>query len=422
MKNSSEALEYIHSVYWRGSKLGLERIRELLRLMGNPQDNLRFIHVAGTNGKGSVCALLAAILQAQGYKTGLYTSPYIEQFNERIQINGLPISDADLCAVTGYVKSFAERMPDLPTEFELVCAIAFEYFRRRRCEFVVLEVGLGGRLDATNIIPAPLAAVLTPIDYDHMAYLGHTITDIAGEKCGIIKSGCAVISAAQSSEALEVIAARCRETAVPLTVCDPAAITLITDNLDGQTFNYKQFRDLHITLLGPYQLDNAALAVETALALRAGGMELSDDAVRNGLATARWPARFEVLNRHPLFILDGAHNPHGARAAAQAAERYLAKTKVIVLAGLLSDKDYSHMLPYFNQIATRYIATAPHYPRALPAPKLAEALSVFGKPVDLIPNVADAVRRARTMARDHDCAVLAVGSLYMAGEIRGLFH
>lgn len=421
LKDSSEALAYIHSVYWRGSKLGLVRIRELLRLMGNPQDSLRFVHVAGTNGKGSVCAMLSAIFQAQGYQTGMYTSPYIEHFNERIQVNSRSIPDADLRAVTEYVKNFAESMADLPTEFELVCAIAFEYFRRRRCDIVVLEVGLGGWLDATNIISSPLAAVITPIDYDHMAYLGDTITAIAGEKCGIIKPGCSAVTAVQRPEAFAVISARCRETTVPLAVCDLSAIKSIIDNLNGQIWNYKKFHNLHLSLLGSYQLENAALAIEAALALRAKGIEIGDNAIQNGLAAARWPARFEVLNRDPLLILDGAHNPHGVRAAVEAAKKYLAGREVLVLVGFLADKDYPPMLAVLNEIAARYIATAPNDPRALAAGTLAGALAGFGKPIDIVPGVSDAVPLAINLAQSGGHAVLAIGSLYMAGEIRGLF-
>ncbi len=415
-----QAIEYIHGVYWRGSKLGLTRITELLSRMGNPQDTLRFVHVAGTNGKGSVCAMLSSILCAQGYRTGLYISPYLERFNERIQMNGIPITDDALCEVTAYVRGFAETMADLPTEFEIVCAIAFEYFRRQTCDIVVLEVGLGGRLDATNVIGPPALAVLTPIDFDHMQYLGNSLDAIATEKCGIIKSESAVVSSPQQPKAMTVIEKVCQEKQVPLTIADSSQLLPCCATIDGQQFDYRQFENLHICLLGEHQLQNAALAVEAALQLNARGTPVTEQAIRTGLAQAKWPGRFEVLCRDPLAVFDGAHNPHGARAAVAAARQYLGG-RAIVLVGVLQDKDFTAILETVDPVAARYVATQPDNPRALPAQELATALQVFEKPVKAIANPTDAVTHAVEVAKTEGLPLLVLGSLYMAGEIRAYF-
>ena len=416
-----QATEYIHGIYWRGSKLGLERITELLCLMGNPQDKLSFVHVAGTNGKGSVCAMLSCILAAEGYKTGLYISPYIERFNERIQINNLPIADKSLCEVTEYVRAFAETMADLPTEFEIVCAIAFEYFMREGCEIVVLEVGLGGRMDATNVIKSPLAAVITPISYDHTEYLGETLAEIASEKCGIIKKGTAVVCCEQTPEAAEVVAQRCRDIGAGLVCAEPSHLETISDTIDGQRFNYKEFSDIEIALPGEHQRENAALVLETVSVLRERGTEISHGAVKSGMAEAKWPARFEVLSRRPIVVLDGAHNPGGARAAALAAARYLGGMDITVVLGVLRDKDYGAMLEEIDKVAARYIATEPDNPRALKTSALAVELGRLGKPVSEQADIALAVARAVETAKRECGAVLVVGSLYMAGEVRKCF-
>ncbi len=417
MMTIQEALAYIHSIYWRGSKLGLERITELLDRMGNPQDALRFVHVAGTNGKGSTCAMLAAVFQRAEYRTGLYISPYLTRFNERMQIDGREIADGQLCAITEYVRDFAEQMTDLPTEFEIVCAIAFEYFKRERCDLVVLEVGLGGRLDATNVIRAPLCSVITTIDYDHTQYLGDTLAQIAAEKAGIIKGG-AVVSDAQQPEAMAVLERRCRELDCTFRVVRPENIELLESSLDGQRFRYNG-APYEIALLGRHQLRNAAVVLETIAAVRAAGIAVPEPALTAGLRAARWPGRFEVLRRRPPAVVDGGHNPQGVRAAVEAASEYLGPG-LVVLVGVLADKDVDGMLRELDRVAARYVATMPDYPRALDAGKLAEKLAVFGKPVAVKPNVAEACAEAERLC-GADGAILALGSLYMAGEIRAYF-
>lgn len=415
-----QALDYIHSVYWRGSKLGLERITQLLARMGEPQKRLRFVHVAGTNGKGSVCAMLASVLRAQGYCTGLYISPYIERFNERMQVDGQSIGDEELAAITAHVKTFAEAMDELPTEFEIVCAIAFEYFVRAGCDIVVLEVGLGGRLDATNVIDSPLCAVITAIDYDHTEYLGGTLAAIAAEKAGIIKPGTAVVSWPQPPEAMTVIEAACAQQDVPLTVSDFSNITPRTDGLEGQVFDYRDLPDLRISLLGAHQLRNAAVAVDAARVLNQRELTVSDAAIRDGLRDTRWPGRFEVLAKDPIVVVDGGHNAQGAQAAAEAVRHYLGG-RVVVLVGLLADKDRDAMLASLDKVAVCYIATQPPNPRALDAEVLAKQLRAFGKPVRAVPDVTEACAAAHQLAKGKDLPLLAVGSLYMVGDVRRYF-
>jgi len=411
-----EALEYIHRTDWRGSKLGLDRMRRLLSLLDNPQDRLRCVHVAGTNGKGSVCAMLASVLSAAGYKTGLTISPFIERFGERIQIGGAPIPDAELAALTEEVARAADSMDDHPTEFEMVCALAFLYFQRSGCELSVVEVGMGGRLDATNVIERPLCSVITPVGFDHMEYLGNTLGLIAKEKCGIIKPGCPVVTCEQEPEAQAVIEAAASELGCAVYRSGLSDITPVSDSLDSQTFLWRSV-EYTIALPGRHQLANAAEVLTCIYALREGGVTIPESAVREGLRNARWPARFEKLSADPLFILDGAHNPHGAKALAAAASRYM-PGGCVLLCGVLADKDYAEMFEILDAAAALYLATEPPSPRRLPADDLARLLAKYGKPVTAEPDAARAAAVAMAAAREKKLPVLACGSLYMAGDIR----
>ena len=316
-----EALSYIHSICWKGSKLGLDRTRELLGKLDDPQKELKFIHIAGTNGKGSTAAMLSSILEEAGYRVGLYTSPFINRFNERMQVNHQPIPDEELAALTEYVRPHADAMADSPTEFELITALAMVWFARQNCDIVVLEVGMGGELDSTNIIDAPEAAVIAAMGMDHVKELGPTMADIARAKAGIIKEGGRVVSYGGNPEADEVIAAVCRSRNASLRQPDFSAIVPGDFGLEGQTFSYKGWRGLRTPLVGAYQMNNAAVVLETVEVLRQRGWSVSDEAVRQGLADTRWPARFEVLRRDPVFIVDGGHNPHGIRATAESLSR-----------------------------------------------------------------------------------------------------
>ena len=415
-----EALSYIHSICWKGSKLGLDRTRELLGKLDDPQKELKFIHIAGTNGKGSTAAMLSSILEEAGYRVGLYTSPFINRFNERMQVNHQPIPDEELAALTEYVRPHADAMADSPTEFELITALAMVWFARQKCDIVVLEVGMGGELDSTNIIDVPEAAVIAAMGLDHVKELGPTMADIARAKAGIIKEGGRVVSYGGNPEADEVIAAVCRARNASLCQPDFSAIVPGDFGLEGQTFSYKGWRGLRIPLVGAYQMNNAAVVLETVEVLRQRGWSVSDEAVRQGLADTRWPARFEGLRRDPVFIVDGGHNPHGIRATAESLSRLFPGRKITFVTGVMADKDVEHILGLIVPLADQFFTVRPDNPRAMDAGELAARIEAMGAKATVCASVRDGVDRAIQAEGPHGVAC-ALGSLYMSGEVRSCF-
>ena len=411
-----EALRYIHEVCWKGTIPGLERIQALLDAMGNPERKCKFVHVTGTNGKGSTCAMVASILRKAGYKTGLYTSPYLIRFNERIQINGEQISDADICELTEYVKPFAESIFERPTEFEMVTAIGFEYFARHKCDIVVCEVGMGGEFDATNVIPAPEAAVICNIGLDHTEVLGDTLEKIAGAKAGIIKPGCDAVLYRERPSVEVVFEERCKALNVPLHKADFDSLHLLSHSLEGQVFDWERFHALRLPLLGEHQLHNAAVALTTARVLQKRGWNITDEQIREGIESVRWPGRFELMRKDPMFIIDGGHNPQCIEALVKNIRDYLPGRELTVLTGVLGDKDFHCMYRDVAQYAKEFITITPANPRALTAEKLADYLRQFGKPVTACDVVAGGVRLAIEHA-GKDGVVLCYGSLYMIGDI-----
>ena len=414
---AQEAISYIHSVCWKGSIPGLGRTEELLRRMGNPEKKLRFVHVAGTNGKGSTAAMTASILQNAGYRTGLYTSPYIFRFHERMQVNGRQITDEELAEVTGFVKPHAEAMADHPTEFELVSCIAFEYFRRQRCDIVVLEVGMGGELDSTNVIEPPEAAVITNIGLDHTEYLGDTLEKIAAAKAGIIKPGSTAVIYREPASVEAVFEARCRDVGAKLVKADFDSIRPVSHSLEGQVFDAAGYPALTLPLLGEHQLRNAAVVLATVSVLQKKGYAISEAHVRDGLASVRWPGRFEVLRREPLFLVDGGHNPQCIEALVQNIRDYLAGRPLTVLTGVLADKDFHCMYGGVAPYAKSFVTVTPDSPRALSAEELRDYLLQFGKPVTACDSIEGGVAEAMAQAGPGG-VVLAYGSLYMVGAIR----
>ncbi|MDR2421291.1 MAG: bifunctional folylpolyglutamate synthase/dihydrofolate synthase [Oscillospiraceae bacterium] len=415
-------LEYIHSVKWQGSKPGLERTRELLARLGNPEKRLRFVHVAGTNGKGSTSAMMAAVLRAAGCKTGLYTSPYVLRFNERIQIDGEQISDDELERMTDIVRPHAGAMADSPTEFELITALAMLHFEQAGCDIVALEVGLGGELDSTNVIPAPELAVITAMGLDHTAELGPTLREIAAAKAGIIKPGGQVVVYGEEPEAFAVFEKRSFEVGASLERVDFSRLSVKELSLGGSTFDFAPFAGLRIPLAGTYQPKNAALAITALEALRRRGYKIPDAAVREGLASVRWPGRFEVLRRHPVFVIDGAHNPHGIAAAADSirelfAARLRRGEKLVFLVGVMADKDAGAMMEAIAPLARAFVAVTPENPRAMDAAALAELLGGYGVPAEACGTVEAGVRRASEIAGESG-AVAALGSLYFSSDVR----
>ena len=315
--NYESALEYIHAVQWAGHKPGLTRTRTLLAALGDPHKQLRFIHVAGTNGKGSTAAMLASCLQAAGYRVGLYTSPFINRFNERIQVNGQQIPDEELVRLVERVKPAAGAMADVPTEFEIITALGMLYFAERHCDIVVLEVGLGGTLDSTNVIDPPECAVITALGMDHVKELGPTLADIATAKAGIIKPGSPVVSYGGVPEADAVILRVAKERNAPLTVVDFDKLKFEGGDLDAVTFDFDGLDGVKLPLIGSYQPRNAAVAITALRVLRGRGWNIPEEAIRRGLETVSWPGRFELLRHTPPFLLDGSHNAHGMRATVQ---------------------------------------------------------------------------------------------------------
>lgn len=414
--NVNEALNYIHSVSWKGSVPGLSRTRELLKRLGDPQKKLKFIHVAGTNGKGSTAAMLDSVLRAAGYRSGLYTSPFITCFNERMQVNGEMISDEELAEITEQVRPHAEAMDDHPTEFELVTAIAMVYFARHACDIVVLEVGLGGELDSTNVIDTPEVAVICNIGYDHTEVLGDTLEKIAQAKAGIIKGGDAVIY--RCTDSVEtVFAERCKATGATLHRADFDGLRLLHSSFEGQVFDCGERKALELPLLGRHQLKNAAVVLGAVDVLTKNGWHISEQQLRTGLKTVTWPGRFELLRKAPVFIVDGGHNPQCIEALAKNIADYLPDMPITGLTGVMADKDYADMYRIVAPYITRFVTVTPCNPRALPAEKLADALARYGKPVTACGSVAEGVRTAIAQTEPNG-AVVAFGSLYMVGDIR----
>jgi len=415
--NVNEAIEYIHSVFWKGSIPGLGRTQELLAKMGNPEKSLKFVHIAGTNGKGSTAAMTASILRKAGYRTGLYTSPYIYRFHERMQIDGVEISDEDLVEITEYVKPFADSMAESPTEFELVCAIAFEYFKRKKCDIVVLEVGMGGAYDATNVIEVPEVAVITNIGLDHTEVLGDTVEKIAETKAGIFKeNGHAVIyRGAPSVEA--VFEKICAEKNVKLRKADFDGLKRISHGLEGQVFDCGERKGLLLPLLGEHQLHNASVVLSIADTLIEIGWKITEENIREGLRDASWPGRFDIVSRDPLFIIDGGHNPQCLEALAKNVEDYLKGRKVIALTGVLADKDYADMYRPIMPMIQEFVCVTPPNPRRLAAEKLAEYLENAGAKATACATIEDGVKKAIELC-GKDGVVLCFGSLYSIGSIR----
>ena len=416
--NYAEALEYIHAVNWVFCKPGLDRVRTLCAALGNPQDKLKFIHVAGTNGKGSLCAMTASVLRAAGLRVGLYTSPYIVRFNERMQIDGESISDDELCELVGFIRPHADAMEDKPTEFELITALAFLYFARHNCDIVVLECGLGGRLDATNIIKTPLLSVITGIALDHTAILGDTIEQIAAEKAGIIKEGVPVLWCGSHEGAEAVIRQTADEVGAPLLTVDRSALTIKSMTLDGTTFDFGSHLDMHIPLLGSYQPHNAANALTVIDALGAHSYAISKDAICKGLNQVRWPARFEIIHRSPLVIADGGHNPDGIDAAVDSIKQYFGDDKVAIVTGVMADKDYRYMASRMAEVACRVFCLTPDNPRSLPAADYARVFEQLGVSALPCASVSEAVKCGMDYAKEQNSPLISLGSLYMYGEVK----
>jgi len=419
-----EALEYIHGAQKFGNKLGLHNMRRLLGLMGDPQKKLRFVHVAGTNGKGSTSAFIASILMQAGYRTGLYTSPYIQRFTERIRIGTQEIGREELADITAFVKKHADQMVAMgdnhPTEFEITTAIAFEYYFRMACDIVVLEVGLGGRFDPTNIIETPELAVITTISYDHTDRLGGTLPQIAFEKAGIIKQQGDVLIYSQGREVEQVFEEACAQREAHLYRTDFSGMALHEFGPDGQVFSWGGYDRLRIGLLGKHQINNALVAVRAAEILSQKGFDISQRDVRKGLENAKWPGRLEIVHKDPVLIIDGAHNPEGAAVLKGFLNEYFPGRSVTFIMGVLSGKDYMSMIKTVLPGCKRLFAVTPDTPKALPATSLADAAASYCNDIQISDTIEEAVRTCIQTAEPGEI-ICAFGSLYYIGAVRNQF-
>lgn len=412
-----QALEYIHGISNFFCKPGLERIKELCQGLGNPQDKLKFIHIAGTNGKGSVSCMISSILREAGYKVGLYTSPYILQFNERMRINGENIPNDRLAHLTEKVRKIAEKMTDRPTEFELITAIAFQYFFEESCDVVVLEVGMGGRLDATNVIKSPPLSIITGIALDHTAFLGDTIEQIAEEKAGIIKHNSKIIFGGEDVVSEKVIARISSNMQSKLYKIDYSELKINSFDLGGTSFNFGDYPNVRIGMLGSYQPKNACIVLAACDILNESGISIDEMSIRGGLLKAKWPARFEIIHKDPLVIFDGAHNPQGIGVAVESIKSYFPDKKVVVLSGVLRDKDYTTIAKSISEIALYVYTITPENPRALTAEKYARIILDNG--VNSLPcqSISEAILLAKQKALEENTALICLGSLYTYGEV-----
>lgn len=415
--NYNEALKYIHSVSWTFCKPGLERIKELCGKLDNPQKALKFIHVAGTNGKGSFCSMLSSVLKEAGYRVGTFTSPYVKVFNERIAINGEIISNDDLASITTKIQPVADNMEDKPTEFELITAIGFEYFRQNKCDYVVLECGLGGRLDSTNIIENTILSVITGIAFDHTSILGDTIPKIAKEKAGIIKANTPVLWCGSDDDAKAVIYEEAEEKNASFNVVERNTLNIKEQTLEGTLFDFDELKDLHISLLGTYQIENATNVLNAVKLLRNQGLLISDNAIKQGLKKAKWNARFEVISHTPLVIFDGGHNPQGVCEAVKSVKTYFGNEKLYAVTGVMADKDYEFIAEKISEIADKVFCLTPDNPRALSAKDYAMVFEKKGTVALHFDTVENAIATAMKEALANNHKVLCLGSLYMYEEV-----
>lgn len=413
------AIDKIHSLDKFGSRPGLDRIMKFLDILGNPQDNLRFIHVAGTNGKGSVCRLLSSVLTDAGYRTGLFISPYIVDFKERIQINNELISEKTLEEAVERTFPILEKLREedcVITEFEYVMALEFLIHAEAECDVVVLETGMGGLLDCTNVIKPPLCTVLTRIGLDHTAVLGDTIEEIAEQKCGIIKSGSVVVTSPQDDKAMSVIEKTCADKNVLLIQSEKLNARVKSESLSGTALSCNGI-DLTLNLLGSHQVENAKSAL-AAIEVVKKHFEITEENIKNGFLNTTNPARFELLSRAPFIILDGAHNPDGISALRDSLKKYFKDKKAVLILGMLSDKDSKSSVKLLKGLFDAVYTVPVNNPRTLSAEDLAEECEEYFDDVKAFENVFKAFDTAYELCKSEGKMLVIAGSLYLAGEIR----
>lgn len=423
--NYVEALNYINDKNKFGSRLGLKTIGKLLNLLGNPQKNMKYIHVAGTNGKGSTASYMATTLKEAGYKVGFFTSPFIERFNERISINGKDIPNDRLASITNDIKEKIKIMLvqgyEHPTTFEIVTTIAFVYFKEENVDYTVLEVGLGGRMDSTNIIEESMASIITTIDYDHIDVLGDTLEKIAFEKAGIIKNKGLVISYPQEKEVIKVIKAKALEKEAEFNQCPMENIVIKDLNDCGGVFDFKYqdcvYEDMEISLLGKYQIYNATLALYTLLKLREKNLiQITDEQIREGIKKTSWMGRMEMLKENPRFLIDGAHNLQAAKTLADSLKEFEYK-RLILGIGMLGDKDVDHVMEVLAPLANEIVITEVNMPRKMDIESFEMIVRKYSNNITIEKDIEKAIDKTYELA-DKDDLIVFAGSLYLIGDVR----
>lgn len=419
--NYEEALNFFHSFDRFGVQPGLDRVCALSAFLGNPQKDLSFIHVAGTNGKGSTSTMLSEVFRAAGYTVGLYTSPYVLCFRERMQVDEKMISEEELPVLAQTVKEAVLKCNEnniFPTEFEVVTAAAFLYFKQKNCDIVILEVGLGGRFDATNIIAQPECSVITSISFDHVGVLGDTLEKIAGEKAGIIKNGVPVVTSENQPDAVKaVLLAEAQQKNAVLHFAD-GSLPVLYETVNGSCITWNG-GELRIPFAGMHMVENAGLVIKAAQ-LCAGKWHISEQNIRDGIAAARIPARVEVLSEQPLVILDGSHNDGSTKALAGVLQRNFAGKKILALMGMMADKEVNKVLANLLPCFSRVLSVTPSNPRAMEAYELAEKIAQNGVAAQATDGIDCAVATALEQLADYD-ALVVCGSLYLAADVREKF-
>ena len=422
--NYEEAMNFIQNTNKFGSVLGLDNIRELLERLGNPQDQLRVVHIAGTNGKGSTLAFLAGIFRESGYRAGRYVSPASFSYEERFRINEENISKKDLCFYMEKIKNVAEEMVkdglSHPTMFEIETALSFLYFLDKKVDVVLLETGMGGRLDATNVVKKPIATVIASIGMDHMQFLGDTLEKIASEKAGIIKEGCPVISYDNTKEVNEVIKNKAKQMHAKVTFVNSAGIRVLQESLNGESFSYRSsdgrwYEKIEIPLLGRHQINNAALALETLNVIK-NYYCISDFQTEDGMRKTIWRGRIEILEREPMVICDGAHNPDGAKSLLSFLQNNFTNQRLIYIMGVLSDKDYEQMIQILAPAADKIYTVAPDNPRALSSRELCNCISKYHQNVEERQRLAECLSEVRQKAEKDDVIIIC-GTLSFQNEL-----
>ncbi len=415
-----EVMDYIEELKAYGSVPGLTNIQNLCTKLQMPQSGLKFVHIAGTNGKGSVLAFASEILKEAGYRVGRYLSPTIFEYRERIQVNGRSISKKDLCRMMTLMKNVCEELvkegQPHPTAFEIETAMAFLYFKEKNCQIALLETGLGGLLDATNVVEETLIEVFTSISFDHMGVLGKTLAEIAENKAGIIKKGSVVVALGQKEQVMQVIERKAQSAGVPVYFVEPKEAEGVKHGLEKQVFSYKEYKNLMITMAGSYQIENAMLAVETTDQLKKLGYEITEKAVRAGLLKAFWPGRFQIISKKPYFIADGAHNRDGALRLAETIRFYFTNRRIIYIIGMLRDKEQEEILKTLCPLAELVLTVSTKGERGFGAYELACAAKNYHDNVTALDSVQEAVELSYLLS-DKDTVIIACGSLSYLGEL-----